>query len=135
MKQFKTALKVKYTEEHQLLEILTDLNLKIKTIDNEIQNINSDIKSFIININSNNSINDRKTYQLILEGLKHKINIINGEKNKVLGDIKVVENKLINKKQEIKSIENIIEKKEQELYQLILKKEQEQLDELNTTDY
>lgn len=135
MKQFKTVLKVKKFEETQILENINNVNIEIDSLQNNINSIEKNIKNAINNADSTDSNDERRALTSIIENLKESWKSEEHKKYLALQRKNSLSQELILKKQEIKSIEMIIEKKEYEAKLVELKKEQDALDELNIADY
>lgn len=135
MKQFKTVLKVKKFEEMQILENISNVNMEIDLLQSNINSIEKNIKNAINNADSTDSNEERRTLISIVDNLKENWKLEEHKKYLALQQKNSLNQDLMLKKQEIRSIEMIIEKKENEAKLVELKKEQDALDELNIADY
>lgn len=134
MKQFKTLLKVKSFEEIQLIEELSNLNDLIFNIESSIQSYKEKIQSYKDNLECNANAFEQLSLRSIINTLYNELNNTELHLKSVFSKKESVLSSLTAVRQEIKSVEKLISKKEERIRLETLNREQEILDELNTLD-
>lgn len=134
MKQFKTLLKVKSLEETSILEKLRGINEVILQIDERINSTYKNICHYKSCIESCYNASEQVSLRSIIQSLHTDINNEKIKREYYTEEKEIAQNSLLRTRQEIKSIEKLLAKREEELRTIELRKEQEFLDELNTLD-
>ena len=132
--RYSALLKIAKLEENEILESISHTNLKLS-------NLNEVIKLKNNSINHCKSISNNPTNIMItMSALNHidllykELNILNNQKQIILNELELLNNRLSEKKSERKGLEKLIENHKKIQMKHKEKKEQNFLDELNSIE-
>lgn len=134
MKQFKTLIKVKTYEEIAQIEELSKIDKEIYESNERINYIKNEIEGYKLELNSNSNAYQHISARAIISSRTQDIKEEEKTLLKLYKKREDIHSTLSNIRKEIKSVEKLLEKKQEELYLKELYKEQEMLDELNTIE-